>query len=125
MPSRFDAEPLQLLDRTREVQIETTSADGAVHRATIWVVIVADQAFIRSEYAENGRWYREARARPDVTLHVAGSTLPVTAVLVEDAAAIQAVSDAFEAKYKRVSAASTAAMMLPHTLEHTLRLDPR
>jgi hypothetical protein len=125
MPPRFDNATLELLGRTPEVQIETTSAEGAVHRTTIWVVTVGHEAFVRSEYAESGRWYRETRARPNVILHVGGSTLPVTAALVEDAATIQAVSNALEAKYRPISAASTAAMILPHTLEHTLRLDPR
>ena len=122
----FDAETLQRLDRIREVSIETTAADGTtIHRTIIWVVVVGKAAFIRSEYAEAGRWYREARARPEVILHARDETIPVTAVLVTDRRTIEGVSDAYRDKYGKRSPASTDAMVLPSTLDHTLRLDPR
>ena len=124
MPNRFDTATLETLGRVREVQLETTTVEGAtVHRTTIWIVVVGDKAYIRSEFAEKGRWYREARAQPEVILHADGQAIPVTAVL--DTEAVSAVSDAFRAKYGKGSPASTEAMVAPHTLEHTLRLDPR
>jgi hypothetical protein len=126
MPNRFDTETLEMLGRVREVELETTAADGAtIHRTIIWVVVVEEEAFIRSEYAEAGRWYREARAHPDVVLHADDWAIPVTAVLVSDATTIGQVSDAYRQKYGKRSPASTDAMVAPHTLEHTLRLDPR
>jgi hypothetical protein len=126
MPKPFDAATLGMLDRVREVELETTANDGAtIHRTIIWVVVVGESAFIRSEYAEAGRWYREARARPDVVLHAEAQAIPVNAVLVSDATTIGQVSDAYRQKYGKRSAASTEAMVAPHTLEHTLRLDPR
>jgi hypothetical protein len=126
MPQDFDATTLEMLNRVREVQIETTAADKpTVHRATIWVVVVGEQAFVRSEYAEAGRWYREARREPEVILHAEGEAIPVTAVLVSDPDTIQQVSQAYRAKYGKRSPASTEAMVAPATLEHTLRLDPR
>ena len=125
MANRFDTPTLEMLGRVREVHLETTAADGATHRTIIWVVVVGDEAFVRSEYAEAGRWYREARARPDVVLHAEGQAIPVTAVLVSDATTIRQVSDAYRQKYGKRSPASTDAMVAPHTLEHTLRLDPR
>jgi hypothetical protein len=126
MPPLFDAATLETLRRVREVQLETTEVDGAtVHRTTIWIVVVGEQAFIRSEFAEAGRWYREARAQPEVILHAEGAAIPVTAVLVSDANTIGQVSDAYRTKYGKRSPASTEAMVAPATLEHTLRLDPR
>jgi hypothetical protein len=126
MPTRFDPAALALFDRVREVDIQTTSIDGAeVHRTTIWIVTVDGRAFIRSEYAERGRWYREARHLAEVVLRVEGAALPVTAVLVEDPDTIEAVSAALDAKYRKISSASTDAMIAPHTLPTTLRLDPR
>lgn len=126
MPPRFDAPTLGLLARAREVEIETTSLDGERrHRTIVWVVVVGNEAYIRSEYAESGRWYREARSEPRVILHADGEALPVTAVLANDAETVEAVSDAYRAKYGKRSPGSTAAMVAPHTLEHTLRLDPR
>jgi hypothetical protein len=125
-PPRFDAATLQRLDRVLEVEIETTSLDGVQrHRTIIWIVVVRDEAYIRSEYAESGRWYREARSEPRVILHAEGTAIPVTAVLANDAETVEAVSDAYRAKYGERSPGSTEAMVAPHTLEHTLRLDPR
>jgi hypothetical protein len=126
MDPRFDAHTLELLSHAREVEIETTSLDGEQrHRTIIWVVVVGDQAYIRSEYAESGRWYREARSEPRVILHAEGKAIPASAVLANDAETVDAVSDAYRAKYGERSPDSTEAMVAPHTLEHTLRLDPR
>ena len=126
VPLPFDAPTLELLDRAREVEIETTSLDGERHHRTIiWVVVVGEHAYIRSEYADAGRWYREARSEPRVILHAEGKAIPATAVLATDAETIAAVSDAYRGKYGKRSPGSMEAMVAPHTLEHTLRLDPR
>ena len=126
MPMPFDAATLEKLDRVREVQLETTASDRTtIHRTIIWIVVVGDEAFIRSEYAEAGRWYRETLAQPEVILHAEGTAIPVTAVLVRDTDTIEKVSDAYRAKYGKGSPASTEAMVAPATLDHTLRLDPR
>jgi len=126
MPPRFDTPTLEMLGRVREVEIETTSLDGArSHRTIIWIVVVGNEAYVRSEYADSGRWYREARSEPQVILHAEGSAIPATAVLANDAETVEAVSDAYRAKYGKRSPGSTDAMVAPHTLETTLRLDPR
>ena len=126
MPPRFDAPTLDMLSRVREVEIETTSLDGVQrHRTIIWIVVVGDEAYVRSEYAEAGRWYREARSEPRVIMHAEEKALPATAVLANDAETVEAVSDAYRAKYGERSPGPTEAMVAPHTLETTLRLDPR
>jgi len=122
---RFDAATLELLDRVREVKVETRSLDGTkTHRTIIWIVTAADEVFIRSVRGTAGRWYREARERPDIVLLVEGASIPVSVVLAADQDSIQKVSDAFTAKYGRRSPGSTASMLRPHTLETTIRLDP-
>jgi hypothetical protein len=126
MPPQFDATTLALLGRVHEVEIETTSLDGTqTHRTIVWVVTSGDQAFVRSVRGVAGRWYREARRRPEAVLHLQGAALPVYLALADDPKSIRGVSDAFTAKYARVSPASTAAMIAAHTLETTLRVDPR
>jgi len=126
MPERFDPDTFATLARTREIELETTSLDGMQsHRTIIWIVTVGEDLFVRSERGTAGRWYREARQTPDVTVHAKDEAIPVTAVLAADPDSIRLVSDAFVAKYGRKAAASTAAMVQPHTLETTLRLDPR
>jgi hypothetical protein len=126
MPPRFDPDTIATLARVREIELETTSLDGTTtHRTTIWIVMIGDQAFIRSERGTAGRWYRETRQSPDVVVHAADEAIPVTAVPAADPDTIRQVSDALTDKYGRLSAASTAAMLEPHTLETTLRLDRR
>jgi hypothetical protein len=88
-------------------------------------VTVGDHVFVRSERGTEGRWYREARQTPDVVIHSKAESIPATVVLAADPDSIRQVSDAFVEKYGGRSAASTAAMLEPHTLETTLRLEPR
>jgi hypothetical protein len=126
MAARFDPATLATLGRVREVEIETTALDGAeTHRTIIWIVTSDEEAFIRSVRGAAGRWYREARQRPDTILHVGGASYPVSLVPAGDPYSIRRVSEAFSAKYARISPASTAAMVAAHTLETTLRVDPR
>jgi hypothetical protein len=125
MARPFDAAILEMFARVREVRIETTSLDGArTHRTIIWIVTAGDEVFIRSVRGIAGRWYREARQRPEVTIHADNQAIPVVAVLANDAESVRKVSDAFEAKYGRRSPGSTASMLRPHTLETTIRLEP-
>lgn len=126
MAERFDPATLATLGRVREVEIETTAPDGVeTHRTIIWIVTSDDEAFIRSVRGVAARWYREARARPDAVLHVEGASHPVSLVVANDPDSVRRVSAALNAKYARVSAASTARMVAAHTLETTLRVDPR
>lgn len=126
MPARFDAATLAMLDLVREVQVETTSLEESeTHRTIIWIVTAGDQAFIRSERGEAGRWYREARRRPEVVLHAEGAPIPVNLVMADDPDSIQRVNEALTIKYGRRSPGSTASMLRPHTLPTTMRVDPR
>jgi hypothetical protein len=121
----FDAETLQLLDETEEVQIETRWDEGApVHRTIIWVVTVDGEVFVRSVRGERGRWYREVSANPDAVLHVGDRRTPVRAVPVRGEPTIGAVSDAYRDKYGRASPGPTRAMLRPETLPTTLKLEP-
>lgn len=128
MPSspRFDVDTLALLDSVRELEIETAALDRVgTHRTVIWIVVDGDEVFIRSVRGTAGRWYREIRQDARATLHVSWRAIDVTGVPAADAGSIRRTSEALRVKYGRRSRASTAAMLLPHTLETTLRLVPR
>ena len=125
-PSRIDPARLEVLGRVREIEIETASPDGATaHRTIIWIVTAGDHVYVRSVNGTPARWYREALAHPDVVVHAEGAAIPMTAVPANDAQSIQVVSDAFRSKYGKISRSSTESMVQPHTLETTIRLDPR
>jgi hypothetical protein len=125
MNGSFDAETAQLLDETREVQIETRRDENApMHRTIIWVVTVDGIVFMRSVRGEKGRWYREVSANPSAALHVGDRRIPVRAVPVTEEQAVGAVSEAYRSKYGRTAPTSTEAMLRPETLPTTLRLEP-
>jgi hypothetical protein len=116
---------LQLLDETKEVQIETRrDEDAPAHRTTIWVVTVDGDVFVRSVRGDRGRWYREVSANPSAALHVGDRRIPVRAVPVTDEPMVGAVSEAYRSKYGRTSPGSTRAMLQPETLPTTLKLEP-
>lgn len=122
-PMNFDEETLAALRDTDEVEIETGSGEGVVHRTIIWIVADDCDAYVRSVRGARGRWYRELRDRPEGALILAGERVPVRAVAASDAASVELVSDLLRAKYGRRSAASTESMLTVATLPTTLRLE--
>ena len=125
MNGSFDAETLQVLDETREAQIETRrDEDAPVHRTIIWAVTVDGEVYVRSVRGEKGRWYREVSANPDAALHFGDRRIPVRAVSVRGEPTVGAVSEAYRDKYGRTSPGSTRAMLQPETLPTTLKLEP-
>jgi hypothetical protein len=121
---RFDTDTLDLLEREREVEIQTVRADGTVQRTIIWVVVEEGQAFIRSWRGDRARWFRAALDRPaDVALVAAGRRIPAHPVPATDPQSIARCSRALERKY--AGDASTPSMLRPEILDTTLRLEPR
>jgi hypothetical protein len=111
------------LETVREVEIETRRTGHApVHRTIIWVVVADGEVYVRSEYGEKGRWFRELMANPDAVLHVEGEAVPVHAERAGDAESVERVSAGYRAKYGDSSAlplmvrdeiASTTARLVP------------
>jgi len=116
----LSAEERALLADSEEVEIETRSADGTVHRTIIWVVVTGDDALIRSVNGTGARWYREAVANPDLALHVSGRRIPIRLESATDPDSIERCSSALTAKYRADSALPT--MLVDHTLSTTLRV---
>jgi hypothetical protein len=117
----YSQEELDLIDRTEEVEIETSPDAGDTHRTIIWAVVDGDSVFIRSYRGANARWYREALANPRVALHVGGRRLTMTAVPAPDPDSIERTSAGILRKYSGDPAAP--AMVRPDLLDLTLRLE--
>lgn len=116
-----------LLERLRQeirVQIETRPAAGAQpHRATIWVVVDAqDRVLIRSYRGPGARWYREATSGTPTALVVGGEVVPVTVEHATDDERIRACSAELERKY--AGDPSTPGMVRDEVLGTTLELYP-
>ena len=125
MTSSFDHDLLDRLRTIEEVEIETSApGGGAQHRAVIWLVVDEhDRVLIRSFRGPGARWYREALAHPECTLHVDDMQVSVTALPARDPARIAALSHGYLAKYS--GQRSTMAMLTPENLPTTLELLPR
>jgi hypothetical protein len=125
VPKHFDTDVVNRLAQTREIKIETRrpGAGAAAHRATIWVVVVGDDAYIRSFHGNGGRWYQEIKANPGAAVHVEGQRVPVRAVPVTDDATVARVSDEYRRKYG--SDLYVSAMVRDEVLPTTLRLEPQ
>jgi hypothetical protein len=118
----FSKADLELLDRTDEIDIETTPRAGDPRRTTIWIVVADGVPYIRSVNGSGAGWYRRIRANPDAVVHLDGRRLKAKAALANDPETIERVSAALRKKYGNTQ--STKAMLQPKTLETTLRLEP-
>lgn len=121
--SGFSEVVLKKLDETKEVDIETRSADGKLHSVVIWIVVVAGVPYVRSVRGPKGRWFRELMARREGALKVGRVRYPVRPTLVADEATNELVGQAIRTKYK-TSEASVVAMVRPEVLATTARLEP-
>ena len=119
----FEESDLAAIAGAREIRMETQSAAGEAHRTIIWVVASGETVYVRSVDGAGARWYREATApgRP-AAIHVDGRRLPVALTHATDDASVAACSEALTSKYRR--SYSLQSMLLPHTLETTLRVEP-
>jgi hypothetical protein len=125
MTATFDADTLQTLDRTDEIDLETSRSEGApVHRVTIWIVVDGDAAYIRSVRGPAGRWHRDLLANPRGAIHVAGHRVAIRAVPVDDAETITRVSDALQRKYHERWPGPLAGMLRAEVLPTTVRVQP-
>jgi len=119
----FGEPDLAALAAVEEVQIETRSSEGDAHRTIIWPVVHDGVVLIRSYRGPGARWYREALADPEVTIHLDGRGLPARVILATDPETVAACSAAFKAKYSTDPA--LAAMVRAEVLPTTMRVEPR
>jgi hypothetical protein len=124
MPKQFDANVLNQLANTEEIEIETRSVTipGRTRRTIIWVIVDNNQVYIRSLRGRNGRWYQEITATPEGVIHVDGQHLAVHAVPVTDEVTIMRVSNEVLRKYH--DSPSVNSMVRIETLSTTLLLEP-
>jgi len=118
----FPESDLATLAQLEEIEVETRSTDGVVHRTIVWPVVRDGIVYLRSYKGPQGRWYREAIADPTVALHVDGRRLAARAVPAMDPASVEACSAALRDKYP--GSYSLDAMLVDDVLPTTLRLVP-
>ena len=122
--SRIDEATLELLDREREIRIETALPDESRQRTTIWAVVDGGEVFVRSWRGDRARWFQAALDRPeDVAVLVGGHRIEVRAIPATDDESVARCSSALERKY--AGDPGTRSMVREEILNTTLRLEPR
>jgi hypothetical protein len=119
---RFPEPDLAALAAAKEIEIETRSDTGTVHRTIVWPVVRDDVCYLRSYRGSSARWYREALADPAVAVHVDGRRVAARVEPAADAASVEACSEGLRTKYKR--SYSLAAMLADEVLPTTIRVEP-
>ncbi len=120
MASQFSQDDRELLHRIDEVGIETRAGK----QLPIWIVVVADEVYIRSVKGIEGRWYQALLGGTQARLHAGSTAWTIDAEQVSDPAVIEQVSDALKQKYEKRWPAPTAAMLRPQVLSTTMRITP-
>lgn len=124
MKTYFDERALRLLDETEEIEIETRVPNTHdVHRATLWVVVVGSDVYVRSANGEQGHWYQELTANPAGAIYADEERLPIHAAPVADTELQLKVSEAYLRKYAQYPH-DVAWITGPAVLATTLRLEP-
>jgi hypothetical protein len=121
-PASFPDLLVARFDVAKEVDIETRSPDGQVHKVTIWIVVHDGVPYVRSVRGKSGRWYRELVTRNEGVIYVGSRKVPVRASAVRSPEMIDHVSAALWRKYPK--SASLFSMLRLLTLDTTLRLEP-
>jgi hypothetical protein len=78
------------------VEIVTRDEDGGVRETSVWMVVVEDHGYVRTN---DSRWLANIRRGSPVAVRVRGSELPMSAREVDDAAVQARVEEAFLSKY--------------------------
>ena len=118
--ANFDPDTLRELRDVRELRIRTGKHPKTA--VVIWIVVAADEVFVRSWLGARGRWYRDLAAGGAAILEFAGRRIEVQAFPASDAASVARASAEFLRKYQPSSHARE--MVLSEILSTTLRLEP-
>jgi len=100
------------------VEIVTTDADGDPRETSIWIVVLDDAGYVRTNDSE---WLANIRRGSPVLLRVAQQDQAVSASEIDDADTKQRVEEAFKAKYGGLQRVMSALRMREPTV---LRLAP-
>jgi hypothetical protein len=100
------------------VEILTVDSDGEPRETKVWVVVVEDAAYVRTN---DSRWLANIRRDPLVRIRVRERELPLRAEETTDRETTERVEEGFKAKYGWVQRMMSALRLREPAV---LRLDP-
>ena len=117
---------LQAVERADELRISSVRADGTATRpVTIWAVRVGDQVYVRSVRGRGAGWFTSTRATETGHVSIGGIEKDVAFTEVSDPAEQDAVSQAYQVKYRRYAQAIVDSTLTPDALAATIKATPR
>lgn len=90
------ADPWRSFRDASVVEILTTDANGIARETKVWIVVLKDAGFVRTN---DSQWLANIRRGSDVSVRSGETTLAVRVSEIGDAGIKAAVEDAFKAKY--------------------------
>jgi len=100
------------------IEIETRDEDGAARETKVWIVVLGDHGYVRTN---DSRWLANLRRGSPVALDAGAGPVAVTSREVEDEATKRAVEEAFKTKYGFLQRVMSALRMQEPTV---LELSP-
>ena len=93
--------------------------------ATIWVVRLGDDLYVRSYRGRGGSWFRGTQVRHAGRIRAGGVEKDVTFVEETDPGMHDQIDAAYRTKYRRYGARYIDPMVAPRARAATLKLVPR
>jgi hypothetical protein len=115
-----DADRLARLD---QIGLLTRRRDGSFVSRSIWLVVVAGEAYIRSAFGARSAWYRRARREGRVEIEAGEETLVVGLTWIDDEALNARISDTYRAKYSPTWPGPTETLTGVEACATTMRLE--
>ena len=125
MSSAWTSDELDRLSRSTEIQLASQRPDGSLRPfATIWVVKVDDNLFVRSAHGWNNGWFQRALTSGLGRVRAGGMERDVTFDQPGPEVAGN-ITAAYHAKYDRYGPAIVGTVVSSEAVRSTLRLVPR
>lgn len=125
MDSAWTSDELDRLGRATELQLASQRPDGSLRPfATIWIVRVGDDLFVRSAHGWNNGWFQRALKSGAGRIRVGGIERDVAFEQPGPEVASD-ITAAYHAKYDRYGPAIVGTVVSPEAVRSTLRLVPR
>jgi hypothetical protein len=120
----WSSDELDRIGRTTEIQLASRRPDGSLRPfATIWIVTVDGEVYVRSAYGWNNGWFQRALKSGQGRILAGGVDRDVSFESPGPEVADQ-VSAAYHAKYDRYGARIVATVVDAEAVRSTLRIVP-
>lgn len=125
MSSAWSSDELDRVGRATELRLASQRPDGSLRPfATIWIVRVGDDIFVRSAHGWNSGWFQRALNSGQGRMRAGGIERDVAFEQPGPEVASD-ITAAYHAKYDRYGPAIVGTVVSPEAVRSTLRLVPR